>query len=86
MTDSDKREMAIHRLKTKRDFFSHLSAYVVVNGFLVVIWAFTQGNNGGHFWPIWPMAGWGIGLVLHAWETFRAPISEAAIQREMEKL
>lgn len=85
MTDAERREMAISRLKAKRDFWSHLSAYVVVNGFLVVIWAFTQ-NNSGYFWPIWPMAGWGIGLLLHAWETYRPGISEAAIQREMGKM
>lgn len=86
MTESDKREAAIARLKSKREFFSHLSAYVVVNGFLVGIWAMTQGSGGGYFWPMWPMAGWGIGLVLHGWETFRPPISETAIQREMEKM
>lgn len=86
MNDIDKREAAITRLKAKRDFVTHLMAYLVVNGFLIVIWAMTEGNNGGHFWPAWVLAGWGIGLVLHAWETWRPPISEQAINREMERL
>ena len=42
----------------------HLTSYVVVNTFLVLIWFFT--SPGGYFWPIWPMMGWGVGVVLHA--------------------
>ena len=42
-------------------------------------------TNGSYFWPFWPLAGWGIGLAIHAWETFRSPISESAIQREMQR-
>ena len=85
MTDMDKREAAIKRLKSKREFFSHLTAYVAVNGFLVAVWWMTSGTD-SYFWPFWVMAGWGIGLVMHAWETYRQPISETAIQRQMEKM
>lgn len=86
MTDIDKRDAAIARLKAKREFMTHLMAYVAVNGFLVIVWWLTSGNNSGYFWPAWVMAGWGIGLVMHAWETWRRPISETAIQRQMEKM
>jgi vacuolar-type H+-ATPase subunit I/STV1 len=82
MDEQQQREEAISRIKERREFGTHLVAYVVVNGFLVVVWAFT---SGGYFWPIWPMAGWGIGLLIHAWETFRRPISEADIRKEMDK-
>ena len=79
----DRREEAIRRLKAKRGFRQHLAAYAVVNGFLVVIWAIT---DGGDFWPVWPMAGWGIGLALHGWGVYgEGPITEAEIQREMKK-
>jgi uncharacterized protein DUF1707/2TM domain-containing protein len=37
-----------------------LAAYVAVNLMLIVIWAVT---GAGYFWPIWPLLGWGIGLV-----------------------
>ncbi|MDH5374011.1 MAG: 2TM domain-containing protein [Acidimicrobiia bacterium] len=77
------REAAIKRLKGKRDFKSHLATYVVVNSMLVAIWAL---SGRGYFWPIWPMAGWGIGLVLNAWTVyFQKPISEDEIRREMER-
>jgi len=83
VNDAERREAAIARLKEKRDFWTHAIVYLLINGLLVVIWAVTSG--GGYFWPVWPIAGWAIGLLIHAWETFRPPISEAAIQREIEK-
>lgn len=84
MTDMERREAAIARLKEKRDFFTHLTAYVAVNTFLVIVWAMS--NSDGSFWPIWPIAGWGIGLAIHAVETFRRPVGEEAIRREMNRM
>lgn len=83
MDEQEHRQAAIDRLKAKRDFWSHLFIYVAVNTLLVVVWAVT--NSDSYFWPVWPIAGWGIGIAAHAWETFRRPISEDAIRREMEK-
>lgn len=40
---------------------AEIAAYVAVNLLLVVVWAAT---GAGYFWPIWPIAGWGVGLVL----------------------
>ena len=34
---------------------------------LVVIWALTGAD---YFWPIWPMLGWGVGIVMHAASVF----------------
>jgi hypothetical protein len=84
MADDDQaREAAIERLKNKRSLGEHLVAYLVVNGFLVAVWAIT---GAGYFWPIWVIAGWGIGLVLHAWTVlFSRPITEDDIQREMRR-
>ncbi len=83
MTDDARREAAIARLKAKQEFWTHLFIYFAVNALLVVVWAVT--NGGGYFWPVWPIAGWGIGVAAHAWETFRRPIGEEAIRKEMEK-
>ncbi len=38
----------------------HQRAYIAVNLMLVAIWALT---GAGYFWPIWPILGWGIGLI-----------------------
>lgn len=79
----DSREAAVKRLKAKRDFRRSLVAYVIVNAFLVVIWAL---GDRGAFWPIWPIAGWGLALGFQAWNAYvTKPISEADIQREIER-
>ncbi|MBN2114843.1 MAG: 2TM domain-containing protein [Acidimicrobiia bacterium] len=84
MDEQERREAAVKRLKAKREFWQHLVVYVLVNALLIVVWWVTS-NGDSHFWPLWPLLGWGIGLALHAWDTFRRPISEEAIRKEMEK-
>jgi hypothetical protein len=37
-----------------------LAAFLAVNLMLIVIWAAT---GAGYFWPIWPILGWGLGLI-----------------------
>lgn len=79
------REQAIANLKKKRDFKTHVFMYVVVNAMLVVIWALASPD--AIFWPIFPMLGWGIGLIANAWDVYyRKPLTEDEIQREAEKL
>jgi 2TM domain len=91
MTDSDVterstlREEAIKRLKKRRDFGVHLLVYSLVNGFIVVIWAMTDLH--GFFWPIFPILGWGIGLVMNAWDVYRHEgFTEEQISREERHL
>jgi len=82
--EEDLRERAIRRLKKKRDFQGHLIVYVLVNTFIVIIWAVT---GSGFFWPIFPIVGWGIGVVMNAWDVYRSDEpDEAQIRREMESL
>ena len=77
------RDRAVQRLKKRRDFRAHLLVYVLVNGFVVLIWAIT---GSGFFWPVFLMAAWGIGLVLNAWDVYwRREITGQDIQHEMER-
>jgi hypothetical protein len=78
------RDRAVTQLKKRRDFYGHLLIYVLVNTFLVVIWAVVGAH--GFFWPVFPIVGWGIGVVMNAWDVFwRPPITEHDIQREIER-
>ena len=78
------RERARKRLQDRQDFGAHVVAFCVVNAFLVGVWAVT---GAGYFWPVWVLAPWGVGLVLHAWETFaRRTITEADIEAELQRL
>ena len=61
----------LHELARKRvDFRRHLIVYCVINGMLWLIWYLT---GQGYPWPLWPMGGWGIGLVFHYIFEFRNP-------------
>lgn len=78
------RERAVRRLKKKRDFHIHLTIYVMVNAFLLAIWAMT---GSGFFWPIFPIVGWGIGVVANAWDAYGEDVpTEGQISREMDRL
>ncbi|NTW39912.1 MAG: 2TM domain-containing protein [Cellulomonadaceae bacterium] len=78
------RELALKRVRARRDLTTHAVTYVVVNAFLVLVWWVTTPN--GYFWPIWAIGGWAIGLVLNAWEVLgRRPITEADIERELRR-
>lgn len=81
--DDEIRERAIARLKAKGEFKVHLLAYVLVNAFLVAIWAVT---GAGFFWPVFPLLGWGIGIVFHAWDVYRGEPSEEQIRREIDRM
>lgn len=83
MSQQERRDAAIERLKSRRDFKTHAAAYVIVNAGLVVLWAL---SGAGYFWPIWAILGWGIGLAFNAWAVYgRKPISEDAIRAEMQR-
>ena len=78
------RDRAMQQLKKRRDFRGHLLIYVLVNAFLVAIWAIT--NLHGFFWPVFIIGIWGIGLVMNAWDVYWRPqIREEDIQREIQR-
>ncbi len=57
-------EAAKQRAQNLQGFYIHLIVYVVVNAGLFALNAITRGNGG--WWFYWPLAAWGIGLLVHA--------------------
>ena len=60
-----------HLWKTAQErakFKVHLSVYFIVNSFLWILWAFLGYIKDGEYgdkWPVYPMLGWGLGVLLH---------------------
>lgn len=75
------RDWARKRIERKRKLRGDFVAYVVINAFLVGVWAAT---GFGYFWPGWVLAGWGVLLLLDAWSVYyRKPLTEEDIDREL---
>ena len=82
MTEEQIYDTAKERVMQKRDFYSHLMVYIVVNAALIGIWYFTRST---YPWFIWPLAGWGIGLIFHGLDVFMFHRGSAWEQREIQK-
>ena len=49
-------EIAERRVKERLELWWHLGSYVIVNVFLIIVWAIT---GAGYPWFVWVMIGWG---------------------------
>ncbi|MFM6155941.1 MAG: 2TM domain-containing protein [Cuspidothrix sp.] len=56
-----KQEKMSHSQQQKA-FKSHLLIFIAINAFLVIL---NLVVSPGYFWAIYPMLGWGLGLLLH---------------------
>ena len=83
--DADLRAIAVRRANMKLAFRAHLMTYVVVNAGLIAINLVT---SPGYFWAIWPMIGWGIGIVAHGLNVYMdgENMRDRLIEEELEKL
>ena len=57
-------------------FIVHARAYVVVNAFLIAVWALA---GAGYFWPAWVILGWGLAVVLQAMATFARSVQRLTL-------
>ena len=83
MSEEEIYQLARKRVEEKKGFFSHLIIYVIVNLILFLIWLFPAG--GGFPWFLFPLGGWGIGLIFHALGTFVFNKETGWERREIEK-
>jgi hypothetical protein len=55
------------RVEALKEFYVHLTVYVLVNLLLFTINMLTSPHS---LWFFWPLLGWGIAVVLHALRVF----------------
>ncbi|MBX8688962.1 DUF1707 domain-containing protein [Mycobacterium sp. 20091114027_K0903767] len=63
----DPRRRAAQQRAARLSVRIHLAAYLAGSLLMLGIWlAVGLGGGGWYFWPVWPIMGWGIGVVSHA--------------------
>ena len=68
------------RVGELKEFYTHLVVYITVNFFLFII----DLQDGELSFFFYPLLGWGIGMVIHAWETFA--VSKSWEERKIAEL
>lgn len=61
-----KYQRALQRVKKLKDFYSHLTIYLI----FVCVFVWLNLHSSSFPWAIFPIAGWGIGVLGHAADTF----------------
>ena len=88
-TPEEIERIAKKRAEAKLGWYTHAAVYVLVNLFLFVISADGLGSS-RRPWSMFPVLGWGLGLVLHGVAVFvlgaGSNLRERMVQREREKL
>ena len=67
MDHATDREPAHERQQARRDALALTLSGPVVTALLLAVWAAT---GGGYFWPVWPLLGVSIALVIALWRAF----------------
>ena len=76
------------QVRRLRGFYAHLAVYLAVNAGLLIVNLFSAP---GRLWGVWPLAGWGVGVVIHGAGVFLggrlsgAAWEERKIREIMEK-
>jgi hypothetical protein len=87
LSDDDIDRLARRRAGAKLGWYAHAAVYLVVNLFL---FALSEYGLGQRRWSIYPMIGWGLGLVLHGVAVFLlgsgSGLRERMIEKERERL
>lgn len=81
MSDKELYKVAKRRVMARKAFKIHLATFAVVSLFLFIISYLNREN-----WWIFPVIGWGIGVVIHAVSVSSALGAGSEIEREMEAL
>lgn len=90
--ENEIRDPELWRIAQKRAAFKyHVLIYFIINFLLWTMWYIQLRNNTTPYfqramipWPVWPMIGWGIGLIIHYLSAYTGRNKLA--EREYDKL
>ena len=82
MSEEEIYRLARKRVEEKKGFYTHFAIYLAINTMLVIIWAVT---GAGFPWFVFPLGGWGIGILFHFLGVFVFSRPSGWERREVEK-
>ena len=82
MSEEELYRQAKKRVEDKKGFYIHFAIYIAVNIMLVIIWSVTRD---GFPWFVFPLGGWGIGILFHFLGVFVFSRPSNWERREIEK-
>jgi 2TM domain len=87
LSNDDIDRLARRRAGAKLGWYSHAAVYFIVNLFLFML---SEHALGERRWSLYPMLGWGLGLVLHGVAVFvlgaGSDLRERLVEKERERL
>ena len=66
-TEHERYYQAQKKVEDIKGFYGNLIAYIIFNGFFLVLNLLTSPNE---LWFYWPLLGWGIGVLFHGMRVF----------------
>jgi len=74
------------KVETRMSFYTHLVVYLVIISMLTILNLTVAGD---YLWAMWPMIGWGSGLIVHGLFTFvfdsNSSLKDRLIEKELQK-
>ena len=87
MTPDDIEQLARKRAGAKLGWYAHATVFTLVN---LMVFGISRYGFGDRPWSVYPLLGWGLGLVLHGVSVFLlgtgSGLRERMVQREREAL
>jgi hypothetical protein len=85
MNNQKTEQTAQQNAKLKVEFRIHMVTYIAVNSLLAII---NLTLTPGYLWFIWPLMGWGLGIILHGINVYlstKSSLKERMIQKQLKK-
>jgi hypothetical protein len=87
LSDEEIERLAHRRAAAKLGWYVHAALYLLVN---LVLFALSEQGFGSRRWSVFPVLGWGLGLLLHGLSVFvlgsGSGLRQRMVEREREKL
>lgn len=65
--ENQEEQQTLEQIRAEKGFYQHALRYVLVIGLLFAI---NLLSDSAYIWAVWPMLGWGIGLLTHGCKVF----------------